>query len=203
MLSKGLLFILSAPAGTGKTTLVEKLTAENPAIVESVSFTTRPARSGEIDGVHYHFISREVFKEKIVRSDFLEHVEFCDNFYGTSRTWVDEKRLQGMHVILTIDTQGALLLKDKIDAIYIFILPPSPAVQRQRLENRKTETSESIKKRLARTPFELQAAKHYDYAIVNDDLNAAYAALKSIIIAEEHKVSTLLQDSAGQKLFYS
>ncbi len=199
-LSRGMFIVLSAPAGTGKTTLVKKLVENLPWVVASVSYTTRHPRSDEIEGVHYHFISRESFEKMIQAGDFLEFVEFCGNYYGTSRKWVEAMQQEGKHVVLTIDTEGGLSLKDKKDGIYIFVLPPSLKVQRERLESRGTESQEDIEKRLARTPKELRAAINYDYVIVNEDLEIACSALINIIIAEEHKISRLLLDASCPKL---
>jgi guanylate kinase len=199
-LRKGLLIILSAPAGTGKTTLVQRLTENNPRVVASVSFTTRDKREGERDGIHYNFVTKEAFEKKITDGDFLEYVDFVGQYYGTSQAWVEQQRLQGKHVILTIDTQGGLLLKNKVDAVYIFVLPPSLEEQRQRLENRRTESQENVEKRLQRTPLELQAAGQYDYAVVNDDLDKAVETLECIITAEEHRIRHLLNDEACPQL---
>lgn len=184
----GLLFILSAPAGTGKTTLVRMLTKDLPKVKQSISFTTRKARAQEKDGVHYHFISKEEFEEQIKANKFLEHVKLYGDLYGTSLEWVEAERNKGHHVILVIDTQGALQLKGKTDAIFIFIEPPSLDVLRKRLEARRTESKEKLNERLAWSKHELEAIKEYDYSVVNDDLLTAYKALVSIIVAEEHRV---------------
>jgi len=190
MLSKGLLFIVSAPAGAGKTTLVARLAEEFDRVVTSVSFTTRTPRPGEVNGVHYNFVNAEQFKQKVAAGDFLEHVSLYEKEYGTSKEWVEEQLKKGRHVILTIDMQGALLLKAKknIHAIYIFVLPPSLEVLQERLHKRKTDSAASIKARLDWAKKEIDYAGSYDYNIVNDDLNTAYDALRSILIAEEHRV---------------
>lgn len=188
-LRRGLLFIISAPTGTGKTTLAGMLLNEFPdLIVASLSYTTREARENEQNGVHYNFISEEEFKEKISQNHFLEYVKLYDYYYGTSREWVEIHLDQGKHVVLVIDTQGALLLRGKVDAIFIFIKPPSFIELEQRLLNRQTESQEAIEKRLAWVAIELEQSVHYDYLIVNDRLETAYEVLKSIFIAEEHKV---------------
>lgn len=187
-LKHGLVFILSAPAGTGKTTLVQKLVQEFSTIVASVSFTTRLPRPGEIPGAHYHFLSKEEFVRRIVQGEFLEYVELYGDYYGTSRLWVEDKLLQGMHVILVIDTQGALQLKDKIEATSIFVSPPSLRELEKRLKERKTESQEVIEKRLAWAEQEMLVRSSYDYLIINDDLEIAYQVLRSIIIAEEHHI---------------
>jgi len=186
-IEKGLLFVVSAPAGTGKTTLVHMLTKEYSAVVQSISCTTRSPRNNEKNGVHYHFIDKEGFEEKIKEGEFLEYAKIYDDYYGTSKKWVEEQRTLGKHVILVIDIQGAQQLKNKADAIYIFIEPPSFEVLQQRLIGRKTENPETVKQRLSWAKQEMQAGKSYDYRIVNEDLEISYQVLKSIIIASEHR----------------
>lgn len=187
-LSRGLVFILSAPAGTGKTTLVQMLTKEFPCVVASISYTTRPPRSGEIDGLDYHFIDEKEFKERIAAGEFLEYVQLYENYYGTSRVWMEEQLAAGKHVILVIDTQGALQLKDKLDAVTIFVAPPSMDELEKRLLKRRTESPEIISKRLEWAKEEMRRQHFYDYKIVNDHLVTAYQALRSILIAEEHRL---------------
>lgn len=186
-MKKGLLFIVSAPAGTGKTTLVRMLRDEFSHVVESISFTTRSPRQGEENGRDYHFIDEDSFKRKIQEGDFLEYAEVFHCFYGTSKTFVEEQRAKGQHVVLVIDTQGAMQLKGKCDGIFIFISPPSLEELRQRLENRKADSEESIATRISWAGHEMEMAPHYDYHIINDELKSAYDALRSILIAEEHK----------------
>jgi guanylate kinase len=185
---RGLAFIVSAPAGTGKTTLVHMLAKEFDCVASSVSMTTREPRNGEIPGVDYDFLTKKEFEERIAAGEFLEFVELYGNYYGTSKKKVEELRNQGKHVILTIDTQGARQLMDKFDAVYIFVSPPSFEELRNRLLFRKTETSEVIHERLEWAKKELEIVSQYDYNIVNDDLSIAYEALRSILIAEEHRV---------------
>lgn len=185
---QGLVFIVSAPAGTGKTTLVRKLIQEFPSIIPSVSFTTRQPRHGEKEGVDYHFISEIEFEEKIAAADFLEYVKLYDTYYGTSKQWIEGHLKQGRDVILVIDTQGALQLKEKMSAISIFITPPSIEILKKRLFARQTENLETIEKRIQWAPQELEAAKQYDYQLVNDELDIAYQVFKSIFIAESHRI---------------
>lgn len=192
---RGLLFIVSAPAGTGKTTLIQRIMAEFPSVIASISYTTRKPRGEEIPGVHYHFISESAFNEKIDTGDFLEHVTLYGTQYGTSKEWIEEQQKSGKHVVLVIDTQGALQLRKQCP-ILIFIKPPSLDEQRNRLMKRKTETAESIEKRLARAEIELENAKYYDYQLVNDNLDIAYEILRSIFIAEYHK-TTLIRGENG------
>lgn len=185
---RGRVFILSAPAGTGKTTLVQKLVEEFPNVVASVSYTTRPQRPGEIEGVHYHFLSETDFVDRIAKREFLEYVQLYGNYYGTSRQWMESQLSQNKHVFLVIDTQGALQLKGKIEATYIFVSPPSLEELERRLQVRQTETQEVIDKRVSWARQEIQAIGAYDYLIVNDELDAAYQVLRSIVIAEEHRI---------------
>lgn len=181
-------FIVSAPAGTGKTTLVNMLVSKFPCIIASVSFTTRKPRDGEVDGVHYNFISQKEFDDKIASGDFLEYVRLYDEYYGTSRSWVEEKLNLGQHVVLVIDTQGAASLRGKWKMISIFIKPPSLDALRHRLISRGTDSVESIEKRVSWAHKEIQSSRFYDYVIINEDLNIAYQILESIFIAEEHRV---------------
>lgn len=188
MPKEGLCFIVSAPTGTGKTTLVQMLLDEFPNFVANISYTTRKPRGQEIDGKDYHFIEESEFQRKIEDQDFLEYVKLYDNYYGSSKTWVLDQLSKGKNVILVIDTQGAIQLKGKFPATYIFISPPSIEELKKRLLNRKTETVESIQKRLIHVADELKMIPLYDYHIVNDDLSIAYQALRSIMIAEMHRV---------------
>lgn len=187
-LKTGLVFVVSAPAGTGKTTLVRMLCKQFPCVVESVSFTTRPPRRNEIPGIDYHFISTEEFERKIQEGDFLEYAKVFNDYYGTSKKFVEQKRREGKHVILVIDTQGALQLKEKYSATFIFLSPPSLEELGNRLRSRQTESEAKIAERLAWAEREIQLISSYDYHIVNEDLSIAYEILKSILIAEENKI---------------
>lgn len=175
---------MSAPAGTGKTTLIRRLTREMLQVIESVSYTSREKRPQEKEGVDYHFISREEFEKKIQAKDFLEYVELYGDYYGTSKSWVEERLSQGKHVFLVIDTQGAMNLKGAFDAVFVFIEPPSLEELKRRLEGRKTESLEVIQKRLDWAKRELEMSRFYDYCIVNDDLDHAYESLRKIVISE-------------------
>lgn len=186
-LHKGLLFIVSAPAGTGKTTLVRMLNDEFPNLTPSISCTTRLMRMGEVEGRDYLFISKEEFEKKIAADEFLEHVEFVGNHYGTLKKTVEDQLNRGEHLVLTIDVQGALLVKKKMEAVSIFLKPPSPEELRRRLEKRQTESEEQIQQRIRTAELELAQSHAFDYCIVNDDLNLTYQILKSVIIAETHK----------------
>jgi guanylate kinase len=187
-LAEGIVFVVSAPAGTGKTTLVRMLTEEFGAVVESVSCTTRAPRAEEVAGKDYHFLTQEEFKKRIQDNDFLEYAEVFGNWYGTSRQYVKEKQSLGKHVVLVIDTQGAMKLKEQgFSAVFVFLSPPSIEELKQRLVNRKTEDEETLKRRLSWAGEEMKLACRYDYMIVNRDLKIAYGVLRSILIAEEHK----------------
>jgi guanylate kinase len=186
-LEKGLIFVVSAPGGTGKTTLIEKLQEEFPCVVKSVSFTTRQPRQGEITGKDYHFITEAEFTAKKERGDFLEWVKLYGNYYGTSHSWIEEQQNLGKHVVLVIDTQGASVIRRHLSAVYIFICPPDMDELRKRLNGRQTDNEIEIEKRLKRAKEEIEAGKKYDYQIVNDDLFTAYMVLKSIFVAEEHR----------------
>ncbi len=188
-LSKGFVFILSAPAGTGKTTLVRMLSQEFPCIVESISCTTRKPRTGEREGQDYHFLSSQAFEEKRRQGDFLEYAEVFGYHYGTSRAYVLKQQEMGKHVFLVIDTQGAMQLKKaQFPGVYIFLSPPSLSELKDRLVKRQTESQEMIDKRLSWAEAELEMVAQYDYHIVNDNLDLAYTILRSIVIAEEHRV---------------
>lgn len=187
-LTKGFVIVMSAPAGTGKTTLARMLIDEFPCITESISCTTRPMRMGEIADKDYHFMSEAEFEEREKKGEFLEHARVFGNHYGTLKEHVEKKLHQGQHVILVIDTQGAIQLKKMgYPALYIFIRPPSLAELRSRLFNRKTEQEKHIEERLAWAEHELEMASQYDYIVINDNLHSAYEILRSILIAEEHK----------------
>ena len=188
-LSKGFVFVLSAPAGTGKTTLVRMLAQEFPCIYESISCTTRSPRADEIEGKDYYFLSKKEFEDRVQQGDFLEYAEVFGYHYGTSLSDVIKHQEMGKHVFLVIDTQGAMQLrKKKFQAVYIFLSPPSLEELKERLIKRRTENIESIENRLSWAKAELEMMTYYDYHIVNDHLNQAYTILQSIVIAEEHRV---------------
>lgn len=191
-ISQGLLFVISAPAGTGKSTLVEMILTEFPEeIAESCSSTTRQPRPGEIAKHHYEFISIPEFENKIYSGAFLEYAKVFGNYYGTRTEEVRRLLQKGKHVILVIDTQGALQIMEQnpfaFNPVFIFIKPPSLEELKNRLFKRKTEDEEKIQERLLWAKQELAVAPRYDYLITNDDLGTTYQVLRSIFIAEEHK----------------
>ncbi|MBQ6234425.1 MAG: guanylate kinase [Clostridia bacterium] len=183
---KGLLLIVSGPAGVGKGTVNAALMAKHPEIRMSVSATTRAPRPGEIDGVHYFFKTKEEFDRMIEEDAFLEYMHvFGMNYYGTPRAFVEAEREKGNHVILEIDVQGAKKVKAACpDAVMIFIAPPSLSILKERLVGRGTETQESIDKRTATALEELKSLPDYDYMVINDVVEEAVAEMEAILTAE-------------------
>lgn len=187
-MKKGMLFVVSAPSGCGKGTILAQI-LKDEKFYYSVSATTRKPREGEEDGVNYHFLARQEFEKLISENAFLEHAEYCDNYYGTLKAPIEEHRNQGKHVILEIEVQGAMQIRKLCpDAKFIFIAPPSLEVVRQRLESRGTEDTETINKRIQQAKEELHFLNQYDYCIVNDVLSEAIADFKSVVRAEELKI---------------
>lgn len=181
----GLLIVLSGPAGVGKGTVCTALRGRMPEMVYSVSATTRKPRQGEVDGVNYFFKTREQFQEMIARDALLEYAEYVGNYYGTPRDFVERTLAGGKDVILEIEVQGALKVKEKFpQAIFIFLLPPSLDVLKQRITGRGTESQDTIDRRMVVAAQELSLLRHYDYAVMNDEIDAACDRIRSIIIAE-------------------
>lgn len=180
----GNLYVVAAPSGTGKTTLVKALTDSVPGITVSVSHTTRPKRPNEVDGVNYHFIDLAAFNEHVQHNDFLEHAMIFGNGYGTSKRMVAETLAKGIDVILEIDWQGHQQIKQLFpDSISIFIMPPSLADLKSRLETRNQDKPEIIAVRLADAQETLSHIHEFDYIVLNDDFSHALADLSSIIYA--------------------
>lgn len=185
-MNKGLLFVVSAPAGCGKDTILEQVFKKSPNAAYSISATTRAPRPGEEDGVHYFFHTRESFEQMIKDNAVLEYTEYCGNYYGTPRSGVEQKLAQGKDVILKIEVNGAMNIKKLYpDCTLIFILPPSMAELERRLRKRGTETEEKIIERTAQARAELEYAKNYDYLIVNGELETAVDDLIAVIRAEK------------------
>lgn len=179
---RGKLVLYSGSSGVGKGTVLAKVMEKNPNVKLSVSNTTRQPREGEIDGVHYNFISKEEFKSLIDSDGYLEYAEYCDNFYGTPKKQVEDLLAQGYDVFLEIEIQGGLQVMEKYPEITsIFILPPSIGVLEQRLRGRGTEDEETIAKRLEQAKNEIDCKSKYKYNIVNDDLDSAVEEVLNII----------------------
>ena len=195
----GKLFIITAASGTGKTSLVKELLATTDNLTVSVSHTTRAPRLGESDGTHYHFTTVDAFKQMIDESAFLEYAQVFDNFYGTTRQAVERLLHEGVDVILEIDWQGALQVKEKFsDAVMIFILPPSRDALRSRLSGRGQDSDEVIEKRLAGSLTEMRQYDKFDYVVINDDFAEALADLQTII--KSHRLSRATQQVRNGKL---
>ncbi|MFN7973117.1 MAG: guanylate kinase [Acidobacteriota bacterium] len=181
----GLLLVLSAPSGAGKSTLVSRLMAGDGALAFSVSHTTRAPRSGEDEGVHYHFVTRDAFDAMVARGEFLEWAPVFDQRYGTSRAEVARHHSAGRDVVLDIDVAGARQIRaSSPSAALVFVLPPDQATLRKRLERRGTDAGAEIEKRLGRAREEIAQADFYDYYVVNDDLDRAVSDLRAIVAAE-------------------
>jgi len=188
----GKLFIVSAPSGTGKTTLVERLVQVVPQLKMSRSYTSRPARAGERDGVDYNFISRDRFAAMIAAGDFLEHADVFGNGYGTGRTDTEAMLSQGDDVVLVIDVQGARQVRARCaGSVGIFVLPPSAAILERRLRGRSKDSEEQILKRLEVARQEVPEYGGYEYVVVNDELEPAVERLRAIILAERTRVQSM------------
>ncbi len=189
-MNKGLLIVVSAPAGCGKDTILEQVLANNDNIFYSVSATTRTIRPGEIDGTSYYFKSRDEFETMIKNSELLEYTEYCGNYYGTPRKAVMDMLEAGKDVVLKIEVEGAANVKRMFpDCVMIFILPPSISELDRRLHKRGTESEEVIQKRIATAKNELTYAANYDYTIVNGALEKAIEDFETVVKAEKFRVS--------------
>lgn len=188
-LRRGQVFVVSAPSGGGKSTLLKRLMEEWPDCVLSVSYTTRRPRNGEQDGRDYYFVDATTFRRMVKRQDFLESAQVHEHSYGTSRRQVERLRQQGRDVFLDIDVQGARQIRRKMrDAILIFIVPPSLDVLKQRLISRRTESASALDVRLRNATREIRAAVGYDYIVLNDQIEKALNDFKSII--RSHRLQT-------------
>jgi guanylate kinase len=200
-MSKGTLFMVSAPSGAGKTSLLKELLAQDEMLHVSVSFTTRPKRPGEVEGKDYHFVNHEGFLSKVEDGSFLEHARVFDNYYGTDREEVCEQLEDGFDVILEIDWQGAQQIRSQMfDTISIFILPPSEEALRHRLEARGQDNEEVIEKRMSAARREISHYSEYDYLVINDDFARALEEMKSIVQANrlgQQRMAEVLEKRLG------
>lgn len=193
MLKEGLKIVLSGPSGSGKGTIVKELMKDDTFRL-SISATTRTPRQGEEEGVHYFFKTQEAFSKMIEEDELLEYAEFCGNFYGTPKSFIQETVKSGKDILLEIEVQGAAQVQKMYsDAVFIFVVPPSLVELRKRLVGRNTETDEIIQKRLQRAQEEIALYCHYDYVIVNDQLEDSIKAIYHIIEAERLRSNRVQQ----------
>lgn len=189
---EGILFVVSAPSGAGKTTLCQAITGSLENLTHSVSYTTRQPRPGEIDGRDYYFVSPDRFREMIEAGDFAEYAQVHANSYGTSKRVLNGMVSQGIDVILDIDTQGARQIKKNYGAaVFIFIMPPSMAILEERLRNRRSDREEEIRRRMLRAVDEIRDYAMYDYVIVNRDFERALSELRSLMVAERSRTKLI------------
>lgn len=196
-MAKGTLYIVSAPSGAGKSSLISALLETNPtyAMKVSISHTTRAPRPGEEDGVHYHFVEKQEFEELLGQGVFLEHAEVFGNYYGTSRVWIEENLNKGIDVFLDIDWQGARQIREQMpQAKSVFILPPSQEELERRLNARGQDSEEVIAKRMSEAKSEISHYAEYDFVIVNDDFDVALMDFRAILRAQR-----LTQDKQAMK----
>ncbi len=186
----GTLLVVSGPSGSGKGTILNKVIADENVSL-SVSATTRKPRDGEIDGVHYHFMTREKFLNEIANNNILEYNEYCGNLYGTLKSEVESLLSEGKDVILEIDVNGAKKIADSMECVRVFILPPSMDILKQRLSSRGTETTETLNKRINQAHNEIKEAYEYDYAVVNDMLEDAVKNIRLILETERLRTSKM------------
>jgi len=185
VLRPGLLFVVSSPSGGGKGTLIKRLLDVEPDLSYSVSYTTRVPRNGEQNGREYHFVDRQIFEQMISAGEFLEWACVHGNYYGTAKKQVTEETAAGIDLVLEVDVQGAASVRDlRLNAVSIFIVPPSFETLRRRLTDRGTDTPEQLAVRLRHAPAEIDQYRHFDYVIINDNLDRAATQLAAIISAE-------------------
>ncbi len=185
MSKKGRLYVFTGPSGTGKGTILHRVLPQDDRLFVSVSATTRAPREGEQDGVHYYFLTRESFEQKIEQNAFLEYAQYVGNYYGTLEAPVDEQLARGNDVILEIEVQGAMQIhKKRPDAVMVFVAPPSLEELESRLRGRGTETESKIQRRMETAHKELTYMKEFDYVVVNDDLERAVGDFQAILRAE-------------------
>lgn len=190
--TRGSLIVISGPSGAGKDSIVEKLLKINNKAVLSVSATTRAPRPGEVDGVNYHFLTREDFLDKVEKGEFLEYAEYNGNFYGTPKFGIKKQLDDGNDVLLVIEIQGALKIKELVkEALFIFIMPPSMSELRKRLIGRQTEDREKVMNRFKTAYQEINEFTKYNYVVVNDDLDDAVNKVNSILLSEKCRVDRI------------
>jgi len=193
--ARGLLFIVSAPSGAGKTTLVERLVEQTSHLVMSRSYTSRQSRAGEADGVDYNFVTRQRFESMIEAGEFLEWASVFGNLYGTCASETERQLLTGADVVLVIDVQGARKVRARgLEATTVFVMPPSLEVLERRLRGRSKDSEADIQRRLTVAREEVAAVTEYDYVVVNDQLTGAVDRLRSIVIAERARLPRMRGD---------
>jgi guanylate kinase len=186
---RGLLFIVSAPSGTGKTTLVERLVTVVPNLRMSRSYTSRAARAGEADGVDYNFVSRDRFEEMVRNGEFLEYADVFGNYYGTAAADTERTLAGGQDLVLVIDVQGARQVRSRgLHTIGVFVLPPSALVLEHRLRGRSKDSDEQIRRRLQVACAEVVECASYEYVVINDEVESAVDRLRAIVLAERSRV---------------
>jgi guanylate kinase len=196
---RGIPFVVSAPSGTGKTTVCRAVVERDPGIGFSVSHTTRAPRPGEVDGTHYFFVDRTEFTALVARGAFVEHAEYAGNLYGTSWASLDGPLAQGRDLLLEVEVQGARQIRARrADARFVFLLPPSLEDLERRLRARATDSSEAVAARLAMGRAELLAVHDFDYAVVNDELEGAIEALLAIVRAERRGDTAEVRERFGR-----
>jgi guanylate kinase len=190
MSNRGLLFVVSAPSGTGKTTLVDRLVQVVPRLEKSRSYTSRPMRTGERDGVDYNFRSRQDFEGMVRQDAFLEWADVFGHCYGTARQDAEARLASGTDLVLVIDVQGARQVRSRLaNAAAVFVLPPSFEILEQRLRGRSQDSEAAIAKRLATARAEVSAATEYDYVVVNDDVDQCVSEMAAIVLAERARLN--------------
>ena len=198
----GLLIVMSGFSGAGKGTLMKRLMSDYEDYAFSVSMTTRAPREGEVDGKDYFFVSKETFEKAIEDGKFVEYASYCDNYYGTPYDYVNKQLKAGKNVILDIEVQGALQIKEKFpDSLMIYVLPPSVDTLLQRLHSRGTETDEVIAKRISQAKKEVAFIDKYEYLVINDDLDTAVKEMHDMIMSARYAVSRrkdMIEEISGQ-----